>query len=99
MANSQVTVIARIKAKAGMEEQAKQELLKLLAPTRAEKGCINYDMHQSTNDESLFLFHENWTSEEDLKKHLEAPHIKDWFKKADELLAEPVEISLWKRVG
>jgi len=99
MANDKLTVIARIKAKPGMEERAKQELLKLLAPTRAEPGCINYDMHQSVNDASLFLFHENWTSEENLKRHLETSHIRNWFQQADELLAAPVEITLWKQVG
>jgi quinol monooxygenase YgiN len=99
MANDKLTVVARIKAKPGMEERARQELMKLLAPTRAEPGCINYDMHQSINDESLFLFHENWTSEEDLKRHLQTPHLQNWFQQADELLAEPVEITLWKQVG
>ena len=99
MANSTVTVIARIKAKPGTQQRVKQELLKLLPPTGAEKGCINFDMHQAANDESLFLFHENWSSEEDLKNHLAAPHIKNWLGLAEDLLEEPVEITLWKRVA
>ncbi|MBI3466660.1 MAG: extracellular solute-binding protein [Planctomycetes bacterium] len=94
---SKLTVVARIKAKPGMEAKVKQELVKLLAPTRREKGCINYDMHQSVNDKSLFLFYENWESEEDLKKHLESPHIQAWFKLSGELLAEPIEITRWKK--
>ena len=57
-----MTVVVRIKAKPGMVPLVKQELLDLLAPTRDEDGCINYDMHQAVADDSLFLFHENWTS-------------------------------------
>lgn len=97
-ATSGITVVARIKAKPGEEERVKRELQKLLAPTRTEKGCINFDMHQAVNDRSLFLFYENWESEEDLAKHLESPDIKTWFKLSQELLAEPVEITRWKRV-
>ncbi len=99
MTDQIITVVARIKAKPGLEDTVRQELLKLLGPTRSEKGCINYDMHQSCEDASLFLFHENWSSDEDLRVHLAAPHIKSWFEKSKTLLAEPVEVTRWKRVG
>jgi quinol monooxygenase YgiN len=99
MAGKPVTVVVRIKAKAGMEARVKQELRNLLAPTRVEKGCLNYDMHQGTDDDSIFLFHENWTSEDDLKRHFETPHIKQWLQQAEALLAEPMELTLWHKVG
>ena len=38
MAEGKVTVIARIRAKAGRTQRVKEELLKLLAPTRAERS-------------------------------------------------------------
>ena len=98
MASHQVTVVVRIKAKAGMEARVRQELLNLLAPTRAERGCINFDMHQAPNDASLFLFHENWVSEEDLKRHFETPHITRWIQEAKALLAEPMELTRWRKV-
>ena len=99
MAEKKVTVMALIKVKVGMEEKAKNELLALVRPTRAEKGCINYDMHQGLIDKSLFLFHENWESEENLKTHFETEHIKNWLRVADELLAEPLDLTTWKKVG
>lgn len=99
MENQKVTVVARIKAKAGMEARVKQELLNLLSPTRSETGCINYDMHQSLDNEAHFLFHENWTSQQHLNKHLEAHHVENFLNQAGELLVEPVEITLWKQVG
>lgn len=99
MASGPVTVVVRIKAKPGKEAVVREELLKLLAPTRTEEGCINYDMHQAPDDASLFLFHENWTSESDLNRHLESPHVKRWIDLAQELLAEPMELSLWRKVG
>jgi quinol monooxygenase YgiN len=99
MASQQVTVIVRLKAKAGYEARVRQELFDLLAPTRAERGCINFDMHEAPNDPSLFLFHENWTGEEDLVRHFATPHIKRWVELSATLLAEPLELTKWHKVG
>jgi quinol monooxygenase YgiN len=82
-----------------MKQRVRRELAALLEPTRAEKGCINYDMHQALTDPALFLFHENWTSAADLDAHLASPHIQRWIRLADELLAEPIEITRWTPVG
>ncbi len=94
-----ITVTARMKAKRGMEGPAKQELLALTGPTRAEAGCISYDLHCATADPSLFLFFENWRSKEDLDRHLEMPYIKEVFAKAEELFEHPPEVTLWEHIG
>ena len=99
MAEKKITVVARIKAKAGMEEKVKQELLSLLSPTRSEKGCINYDLHQSFENKSLFMFYESWASKGDLEKHLGMPHMKSHMQKASEILAEPGEITVWEKIS
>ncbi|MBL7173957.1 MAG: antibiotic biosynthesis monooxygenase [Desulfobacteraceae bacterium] len=99
MADKKVTVLARFKAKAGMEEQVKQEIMVLVAPTRSEAGCINYDLHQASDDKSLFMLYENWVSKKDLDEHLEMPYLKAFLGKADQILAEPVEITLWEMVS
>lgn len=99
MANKRVTVLARIKAKAGMEERIRQELMALVAPTRSEEGCINYDLHQSVDDQTLFMFYENWRSKEDLDKHLKMPYLEEFGSKAGNMLAEPVEITLWEMIS
>ena len=63
------------------------------------RAAINFDMHQGTTDPAQFLFLENWTSEAALKAHFETPHIKNWLKQAEGLLAEPLEVTLWNRVA
>jgi quinol monooxygenase YgiN len=99
MADKKVTVFARIKTKKGMDESVKQELMALVAPTRSEKGCINYDLHRSMNDRSVFMVYENWVSKEDLDKHLAMPYMRDFMEKAKKLLAEPADIALWERIS
>ncbi len=99
MAGKRVTVLARIKAKAGKEGKVRNELMALVDPTRSEAGCINYDLHQSRGDKTLFLFYENWVSTEDLDKHLEMPHLKSWRERSKDLLEEPTEITLWEMIS
>jgi quinol monooxygenase YgiN len=93
-----ITVVSRIKAKAGMEEEVKKELMALINPTRSEEGCINYDLHQSTDNKSLFLFYENWTSKDALDEHMNKPHLDAFKKKGRKLLAEPLDVTLWEKI-
>ena len=55
MKKKRITVLALVKAKEGMEETVRQELLPLVNPTRSEPGCINYDVHQATDEKSHCL--------------------------------------------
>lgn len=95
----QVTVVATIRAKPGKEEDVKKALLKLIEPTRAEAGCINYDLHQAVDDRSVFVFHENWTSRRDLDEHLAKPHLEEFMTVAENLLDEPVDIRVLTRIA
>jgi len=99
MQRKKVTVLAMAKAKEGMEETVRQELLSLVNPTRSEPGCINYDLHQANDDKSLFIFYENWKSKEDLDKHLGMPHLKAFLEKAEGLLAKPLEVTLLEMIS
>lgn len=93
--SSKLTVVAHATAKPGKENQLKAILQGFVAPTRAEKGCLNYDLHQSLDQPGKFVFYENWTSKEALDAHLKTPHLTQGAKAAQEFLAEPIAISLW----
>src|SRR5687768_15219158 len=91
-----LTVVARLKARPGREDEVKKILLGNVTLTRAERGCVDYDLHQSHTDPGLFLFYENWESREDLDAHGQSAHIQALRARADELLAEPVLIELFR---
>ena len=94
--NHKLTVIAHIHAKAGQEAKVQEALLNLIAPTRAEAGCINYDLHVSHNDPTQFVFYENWMSESHLEAHANSAHLRAFRKVADEILDGPIEITKWR---
>lgn len=94
-----VTVVARMQAKPGMEARLRQELLHLVAETRREAGCLNYDLHVLAGDATRFLFYENWSSRAHLDAHAQSPHIQAFRALAGELLAAPTEITLWEMIS
>ena len=93
-----LTVIARMRAKAGQEARLKQELLGLLAPSRAEAGCLLYDLHQSQTDPALFVFYETWKSQADLDAHFVTPHIKAIAKLLPEMLESAMDLTTWTKL-
>ncbi len=88
MSNQKLTIVARIVAKPEKRELVKRELLKLIEITRAEKGCINYDLHQDNENENLFLFYENWESRELWQTHMNNRHLADYMKATDGAVEE-----------
>ncbi len=78
MKEKQLTILANILAKEGQSDLVKQELLKLIAITRAEAGCVNYDLHQDNSNKHLFLFYENWESKLLWQKHMKNKHLADY---------------------
>jgi quinol monooxygenase YgiN len=93
-----ITVVAQIKAKPGNESQVRLLLLSLVAPSRKDAGCLNYDLHQGTNDPTLFLFHENWTSKAHLDAHLQKPDLQATLTRVGQMAAEPPQITLWEKI-
>ena len=75
---SKLTIVANIKAKSDKIDLVKAELLKLIDVTRAEKGCLQYDLHQDNENPAHFLFYENWESRELWQKHMNNHHLKDY---------------------
>lgn len=93
-----VTVLAYLEIKAGLAEQFLQEIPPLVAATRAEAACLNYDLHRSADDPNKFMFYENWTSLAGLEAHARSEHIQRFRANIAELLAQPTEIRLYQMV-
>ncbi|MCW8345943.1 MULTISPECIES: putative quinol monooxygenase [Vibrio] len=93
-----LTIVANIIANEDKIELVKSELLALIDATRAEEGCINYDLHQDNNNPAHFTFYENWTSPELLQAHLRSAHIAK-YKTATEGAVASFTLNEMTRIG
>ena|ERR1700723_21403 len=89
----EVRVIARAVARDGRAEELKAQLRGLIAPTRAEAGCIYYELFES-NLPGLLYFNELWESQAHLDAHAASSHFTEIFGKAKALFSEPLEVNL-----
>jgi quinol monooxygenase YgiN len=68
-------VVAHIEALPGHEQEVLSVLKSYIEPTRAEKGCLRYDLFQDISDPKKFTFIEEWESQADLDAHAQSAHL------------------------
>ena len=94
-----ITVVANFQAKPGKEAELKKALISLVAPTRLEAGCLNYDLHVSPENPAKFLFHENWASKAQLDAHLANAQIQALLPRVGELCVAFPDIVIWEKIS
>lgn len=87
---STVTVVAKVTAKTDVIEIVKTELLKMVAPTRQEEGCIEYRLHQDNENPAVFVFYENWMDISCLEQHMNSQHFLKYFAAVSDLIADKI---------
>jgi quinol monooxygenase YgiN len=85
-----VSVVARLTIREDAIETVKDELLKLIQPTRAEEGCLEYRLHQDNADPRVFIFYENWQDMACLERHINTPHYKSYVAAVADAVTEKV---------
>lgn len=87
-----VSLIATLTALPETREELHRLLVDQVGPTRAEHGCIDYNLHVDASDPCIFVFYENWETQADLDAHMKMPHLEPLLSQIDRLLAKPIEM-------
>ncbi|WP_084536125.1 putative quinol monooxygenase [Nocardia yamanashiensis] len=72
--------------------ELKELLISFVAPTREEPGALEYHFHEDADDPSTFVFYEVWRSKADLDRHLELPHMRDFWERRMDYLERDLDI-------
>lgn len=98
MNDEKIVLMARLKVKKDKVEDLKQAALEIVAESRREAGCVNYDVHQLIDDDTVFLWHETWANKAALDEHFAKSYTKRFFAGVDEFADEPPQINLTKKI-
>jgi len=63
-------------AKDGCEEQLKKLLEAMVKPSKAEDGCMNYNIYQYKQNPKKFMAVETWADDASLDGHKNSAHYK-----------------------
>lgn len=93
---SEVTVIARARAKPGHEEELEAALRTNAEASRCEAGCVSYSVLRG--DDGTFMTVERWSTRADADSHLTTPHVQTLVATVGPLLDGAPEISVMREV-
>jgi quinol monooxygenase YgiN len=93
-----VHVVARFVAKAGKEQALKTVLNALIAPTRRELGCYQYDLLENPADPRDLCFVERWENEKAINQHIDSAHLKQALSQAEPLVDSPPDIRRYHQI-
>lgn len=96
---SELQVVATIPAKPEAVDAIREALTSLVAATRAEEGCLSYDLFESASAPGTFVTVERWTDAAALDAHMGQPHVAAAFAAADGALSGEVAIHPLQPVG
>ena len=86
-------IFARFHAGEGQEAAVAAALRAVIAPTRAEPGCIEINAYRSTRDPRLFFIHSHWRDEAAFEVHATLPHTRQFIERVQTLIDHPLDIS------
>ena len=93
-----LTFVVILRAKEGQHLLLEAELRALVAPTRKEEGCLQYDLLRGADQPGTYLFHEVWESREHHTAHTRTPHFLRWQARKDSLLASS-DSAFWQQIA
>lgn len=73
-------VVATITAKEGNEVLVREALERVVPPSRAEAGCLRYDLNIDLGNHASFVMLEAWRDQDALDVHEATPHFLDLVK-------------------
>ncbi len=98
MNDEKIVIVARLKVQENAVDETKKAALGIVADSRAEKGCVNYDIHQAIDDPTVFIWHETWANKAAIDEHFEKSFFKEFFAAVEGFAAEPPQITLTKMI-
>lgn len=84
--------IAVIKAKTGKADTLKQELLKLIDPTRSEEGCLEYILFEDEELHGNFYMREAFSNKEAFEVHVNTDYFLNFASQLDNLTEGGVKV-------
>ncbi len=94
-----VHFFVRFEPMPGREMKFREELLRIVEPTRAEIGCLTIHVFESLREPFVFAIHSEWVDEAAFELHAQLPHTVRFLGAAEELLTHPVQGLRSREIG
>ena len=94
-----LTIVAKMKIKAGKESEAEAALLDMVAYVKAnEPGTTRYALHRAVGDPTTLLMYEQYADQAAVDTHGTSPRIQQLFGTLGPLLDGQPSIEMYREV-
>src|SRR5262245_14727303 len=94
-----IHVVARHFARPETVDRVREILVGLIPLSRAEAGCLKYELFQNTSDPTDFTFMEMFAGEAALSLHAAAPYVAGLPAQLNGLTAKPSDVRVYRPVA
>jgi len=92
-------IFARFEPKPGNESQLRDQLARILEPTRAEPGCLRIHLYESTRAPLVFYIHSEWIDAAAFEAHVALPHTQRFIRAVEPIITHPLRAVRTKQAG
>jgi len=92
-------IFARFVPRPGNELQLRDELMRILEPTRAEPGCVRIHLFESTRSPLTWFIHSEWIDEAAFDAHVALPHTQRFAAAVEPLMTDLLQAVRTRQVG
>ena len=95
----EVFIFARFHARPDRGSAVAEALLEVVAPSRAEPGCLSIRAFRSIRDSQLFYIHSRWKDEAAFESHAGRPHTVRFLERVELLIDHPLDVTRAEQIG
>lgn len=95
----EITLVAALTFAEPVAGTVLEALAAVMAATRREPGCVQYNAHVHAGDPRRVLFYERWRDRAALDAHNASAHLAAFRATVAPLLACAPDLGFWKRLG
>lgn len=92
-------VMIHAHAAPGRTDELRRLLVALVPLTRAESGCLRYELLANETDPDDLGFVEEWTGTAALEAHLRTPHVQAALAAIGPLISRPLDIRRYRALA
>ena len=85
-----VHFLVQFEPRPGRDMEFREELLRVVGPSRAEAGCLGMRLFESIRKPVVFAIHSEWVDEAAFELHAGLAHTVRFLEAAEELLTHPL---------
>lgn len=89
-------LLAQLEAKPGQAAALAALLHTLVAATRQESACLQYDLWQASDQPNSFVMVERWRDQPGVDSHGQTSHFQAFLRASAGLLAQPMAVKHYR---